>query len=296
MLKAWAIPHPLARLMSVAPSWPTPLPPVPAAPPQLRLVHSVPAADQPGPAEPTDAELFAGLRADGPDARQCRERLVERYTWLATSSARRYTARGENDEDLRQIACVGLLEAISRFDHTRGIDFEFFARPTILGHLRRHFRDGRRWVRIPRRLQELAAEVKDAREVLAERNRSTPTLRELAEYVQAPEAEVAEALAAEQFFAPASLDAPVGLDPDAGATLGDLHGSPDARLDLIVGWTALRPLIDALPDREREIVIATFWHDETQASVGQRLGISQMQVSRVLARTLRDLRAALDAD
>jgi RNA polymerase sigma-B factor len=288
---------PLACLMSVAPSWPNPLPALPAVPtPQLRLVHSVPAADEPGPAEPTDAELFARLRADGPDAHRCRERLVERYTWLATSSARRYSARGENDEDLRQIACVGLLEAITRFDHTRGIDFEFFARPTILGHLRRHFRDGRRWVRIPRRLQELATEVKDAREVLAERNRRTPTLRELAEHVGAAEAEVAEALTAEQFFAPASLDAPVGLDADAGATRGDLLGAPDARLDLIVGWTALRPLIDALPDREREIVIATFWRDETQASVGQRLGISQMQVSRVLARTLRDLRAALDAD
>ena len=255
------------------------------------------APDESGPsAGPTDPELFAGLLAGDPEAQRCRERLVERYTWLANSSARRYTARGESDEDLRQIACVGLLEAISRFDPTRGVEFEFFARPTILGHLRRHFRDSRRWVRVPRRLQELATEVKDAREVLAERNRRTPTLPELAEHVGAPEAEVAEALAAEQFFAPASLDAPVGADADAGASRGDFLGAPDARLDLIVGWTALRPLIDALPDREREILIGTFWHDETQASVGQRLGISQMQVSRVLARTLRDLRAVLDGD
>ena len=280
--------------MSVAPSWPSQPPTaVPARRPQLHLVHS--AAPERGPrADPTDAELFSGLRRGGDEAAACRERLVQRYTWLATACARRYSGRGENDEDLRQIACVGLLEAMSRFDPARGIDFEFFARPTILGHLRRHFRDGRRWVRVPRRMQELALEVKNAREELAERNRRTPTLREVAEHLDAEEAEVAEAMTAEQFFAPASLDAPVS--PDRAAARADLLGVPDPRLDLVVGWTALRPLIDALPEREREIVISVFWRDETQAVVGQRLGISQMQVSRVLARTLRDLRAALDAD
>lgn len=282
--------------MSVAPSWPLfPAPSTTPVPPQLRLVHSVsagPAAELP--VEPSDAELFEGLRAGGPRAETCRERLVERYSWLAITCARRYSARGENDEDLRQIACVGLLEGLNRFDHTREIDFEFFARPTILGHLRRHFRDGRRWVRVPRRLQELAAEVKTAREEFAERERRMPTLGELAEHVGAREAEVAEAMAAEQFFAPASLDAPVS--PDGEATRADLLGTADTRLDLVVGWTALRPLIDALPEREREIVVSVFWRDETQAVIGRRLGISQMQVSRVLARTLRNLRAALDGD
>jgi RNA polymerase sigma-B factor len=235
------------------------------------------------------------MSASEPRAAACREQLVERYGRLAKSCARRYVARGENEEDLRQVAYVGLLEAMRRFDATRGVSFEFFARPTILGHLRRHFRDSRRWVRIPRRLQELAAEVKEAREVLAAQNCHTPTLAELAAYLEADEAEVAEALAADQFFAPASLDAPVSSDDADGACRGELLGGPDPQLDLVVGWAALSPLLDRLPAREREILISVFWHDETQAVVGARVGISQMQVSRILTRTLRDLRAQLDA-
>ncbi len=263
--------------------------------PHLHLVPGPELPSRDGSAR-TEAELFAALRADEPWAGDARAELVQRYAWLSTACARRYVGRGENEDDLRQIACVGLLEALSRFDATRGIDFEFFARPTILGHLRRHFRDARRWVRIPRRLQELATEVKAAREVLAERNSRTPTLAELAEHIGAEQSEVSEAIMADQFFAPASLDAPVSAGEDQGATRGDLIGGIDSRLDLVVGWTALQPLIEALPEREREIVLSIFWRDETQAVVGQRLGISQMQVSRVLARTLRDMRAALDAD
>lgn len=264
----------------------------------LRLVHSqapVAPAVPSTRADRSDAELFAGLAAESPRAEECRAQLIERYSWLATSCARRYGGRGETEEDLRQIAFVGLLEAIGRFDATRGIDFEYFARPTVLGHLRRHFRDGRRWVRIPRRLQELAADVKDAREDLSEQNWRTPTLGELAEYLGTAETEVAEALCAEQFFAPASLDVPVGTGGDPGAVLGDLVGEVDGRLDLVVDWTALRPLLADLPDREREIVVSIFWRDETQAVVGARLGISQMQVSRLLARTLARLRAQLEA-
>jgi RNA polymerase sigma-B factor len=262
------------------------------------LVHSTPAVAEPRPAEPTeptDTELFVGLTSGEPRAVACREQLARRYSWLATSCARRYSGRGENDDDLQQIACVGLLEAMSRFDPSRGVAFEFFARPTILGHLRRHFRDGRRWVRVPRRLQELGAEVKEARDDLAVRYCRTPTLAELAEHLGVQESEIAEALAADQFFAPTSLDAPLsGHEPD-GLTRADLVGGPDSRLDLVDGWTALRPLLDDLPPREREILVAVFWKEETQAVVGARLGISQMQVSRVLSRILRELRGQLDA-
>ncbi len=270
--------------------------PVPKAPaPRLRLVPTATPVARRDPSSRTEAELFAGLKADQPWAQECRALLVERYSWLATSCARRYVNRGENEEDLRQIACVGLMEALSRFDPDRGIDFEYFARPTILGHLRRHFRDCRRWVRIPRRLQELGAEVKEARETLAEQTWRTPTLQELAEHVGAEATEVAEALAAEQFFAPTSLDTPVSSEDGASSTLGDLIGVADTRLDLVVDWTALRPLLDDLPERERDIVGSIFWRDETQAAVGERLGISQMQVSRILGRTLRQLRARLEA-
>ncbi|HUR74824.1 MAG TPA: SigB/SigF/SigG family RNA polymerase sigma factor [Sporichthya sp.] len=268
---------------------------VPALPPAVEKPPVAAPPDLPDVAGPSDADLFAGLAADGAHAAACREQLVQRYGRLATSCARRYVARGENEEDLRQVAYVGLLEAMRRFDATRGVSFEFFARPTILGHLRRHFRDSRRWVRIPRRLQELAAEAKEAREVLSAQHYRAPTLTELAEHLGADECEVAEALAADQFFAPASLDAPVSSDDAEGACRGDLLGAPDPRLDLVVGWTALSPLIDRLPPREREILISVFWHDETQAVVGARVGISQMQVSRLLTRTLRELREQLEA-
>lgn len=272
-------------------------PVAPTHSPHLRLLPT-PTPDSRAPdkrSEPSDADLFAGL-ADGElRAAACREQLVQRYGGLATSCARRYLARGENEEDLRQVAYVGLLEALQRFDATRGINFEFFARPTILGHLRRHFRDSRRWVRVPRRLQELAAEVKVAREILAAENSHTPTLRELAEHLDTSESEIAEALAADQFFAPASLDAPASSDDADGACRGDLLGAPDPRLDLVEGWTALRPLLEKLPDREREIVISVFWHDQKQADIGARVGISQMQVSRLLSRTLAELREQLDA-
>lgn len=276
------------RLRAPAPTAGTPAP-------HLRLVHSESPEFAPESSARSDVDLFAGLSAEQPWAAECRERLVERYSWLALSCARRYTGRGENEDDLKQIACVGLIEAMNRFDATRGIEFEFFARPTVLGHIRRHFRDSRRWVRIPRRLQELGAEIKEARETLAEQNWHTPTLQELAQHVGARPSEVAEALGAEHLFAPTSLDTPVASDDGSRTTLGDLIGVSDVRLDLVVDWTALRPMLAGLPDREREIVVSIFWHDETQAVVGRRLGISQMQVSRILARTLRQLRAQLEA-
>jgi RNA polymerase sigma-B factor len=239
----------------------------------------------------SDRDLFAGLAAGGGGAGRCRDELVIRYAPQAAAWARQYVGRGESAEDLRQIAYVGLLEALRRFDPDRGVEFVYFAKPTVLGLLRRHFRDSRRWVRIPRRLQELAQDIRVAQEELAARNSALPSDSDLAGHLHVTETDIGEARLGDQLFAPASLDAPAGLDTD-GATLGDNIGADDDRIETMIGWRTVLPLVEQLPPRERDIVISTYWYEEPQASIGARWGVSQMQISRVLTRTLKELRAA----
>lgn len=247
-------------------------------------------------ARSSDQEIFVRMHADQTMAPRCRELLVERYRSLATGCARRYSSRGETDDDLRQVAFVGLLASIHRFDPARSNDFAAFARPTVLGELRRHFRDGRRWVRVPRRLQELAGEARQVTEETAQRLNRMPSRSDLATVLGADERELAAALEADQFFAPASLDAPVGTDESETATRGELVGSLDGDLERVTDLTALRPMIDDLPDRERTIVMMTFYGNHTQVEIGDHLGISQMHVSRLLSRTLEQLRDRLEQD
>ena len=238
-----------------------------------------------------ERDLFTGLAAGGPYAEHCRDELFLRYGPQAAAWSRLYVGRGETADDLRQIAYVGLLEALRRFDPDRGVEFVCFAKPTVLGLLRRHFRDSRRWVRVPRRMQELAHAARVAQEVMGARDSQLPSDHDLAAYLQVSEADLGEARLGDQFFAPTSLDAPAGLDPN-GATLGDGIGADDSRIETMIGCRAMLPLVDKLPERERDIVISTYWRDEPQASIGARWGVSQMQVSRLLTRTLKKLRAA----
>ena len=237
-----------------------------------------------------ERELFRGLAAGGADADHCRDELVVRYAPMASALARRYRGRGETDDDLRQIAFLGLLEALRRFDPERGVAFICFAQPTVLGLLRRHFRDGRRWIRLPRRLQQLAKDVREAQEILAARDHHAPSVHALALHLGVTDREVGEAMLGEQLFAPRSLDTPTVVDGHE-STPADRLGSADDRIETMLGCTAFLPLVDKLPARERDIVISTFWHDEPQASIGARWGVSQMQISRLLTRTLSELRA-----
>lgn len=247
--------------------------------------------------ELTDHELFDQLAAGGLDEdgrERIYELLVERYRWLVRWAVNRYANRGEQLEELEQIGYLGLVEAIQRFDVHRGFDFVTFARPTVLGEIRRHFRDGRRWVRLPRRIQELKLDIRDATEELTQRTGRQPTAADLAEHLQTSEALVTEALGADDAFTPLSLDAPVG-DEDDGATQLDTLGEDDAQLEEVVDSESLWPLLEKLPDREQEMVLLRFYGNKTQSDIADRLGISQMHVSRLLSRTLESLRRDLVA-
>jgi RNA polymerase sigma-B factor len=243
--------------------------------------------------KPTDHDLFVALRgADKAAADEACAALVRRYDWLARTSARRYSGRGESDDELRQVAYLGLLLAIRRFDPDRGADFPAFARPTILGELRRHFRDRRRWIKIPRRLQELRLQAAAVTEALTHELGRQPTRQELADRLGVDVEEAVEACGADTFTL-TSLDAPVVPgDPDSG-NVGDLIAEEDHRFDDIVSWVALQPLLAELPARELKLVQLRFYGDRTQAQIASEIGVSQMHVSRLLTATLGGLREKL---
>lgn len=213
------------------------------------------------------------------------EEVVQRHRHLVHRAAARYSGRGEDFDVLEQVAYVGLMEAIDRFDPDRGT-FAAFAQVTVLGLVRRHFRDRRRWIRLPRRLQNLQAEVRRAQDELAQTTGHQPDSRDLATRLNADEHDVTEADAAT--FRPLSLDAPAS--EEAGDTLGDLLGRNDERLDRVVDLEALRTALADLPLRDRKILLLSFYGGCSQTEIGARLGISQMQVCRILAKTCTRLR------
>jgi len=237
----------------------------------------------------TDTELFEQLRCAGDDAaerdRICTE-LVQRYGFLVRWAVRRYAHGSEHAEELAQVGYLGLVEAIDRFDPSRGVEFSSYARPTVLGEIRRHFRDGRRWVRLPRRMQELKLRIKDAGDRLYQENGHPASAAELTAALGVPQADIEEALGTDDAFAPLSLDAPVDID-DETTTHMELLGGADPSIDGIVDSEAVWPLLDELPTRERELVLLRFFGNKTQTEIAKRLGISQMHVSRLLTRTLR---------
>ena len=247
-------------------------------------------ARSPG-AEAPDDELFRALReADGGQQERVTEILVQRHVGLVRWVAARYAGRGVDPEDLRQVGFVGLMKAINRFDPDRGIEFVAFARPTVQGEIQRHFRDKRRWIQLPRRLQETKALLRGATETLTHQLGRAPTVAELAGHLDVEEDLVLEAMTAEDTFTLTSLDAAFVSDDPAGAGPLDHLGIEDPSFALLVDLQALRPLLAALPPRERTILELRFFRDLTQTQIGEELGISQMHVSRLLAKTLRQLR------
>jgi len=207
--------------------------------------------------------------------------------WLAG----RYANPGVESGELVQVGYVGLMLAIRRFDPNRGSEFLAFARPTIQGEMRRYFRDKRRWIRLPRKLQEIKAEIRPASDQLTHELGRSPTVPELAAYLERDEASIIEALAADDVFAPMSLDAPIRREDRDNLSLADVLGGPDGRLDAVDERTSVAPLVAALPDRERLILQLRYYEDLTQAEIGRLVGVSQMQISRILAATLAELRS-----
>ncbi len=222
-----------------------------------------------------------------------RDSIVERCLPLADHIARRFDGRGEPRDDLVQVARVGLVNAVIRFDVTAGSDFVSFAVPTIMGEVRRHFRDNSWSVKVPRRLKELHLRLGAATADLSQRLGRAPTPTELAAELEMDRDEVVEGLVAGSSYNTLSIDSGGGGDEEAPAiadTLGDL----DSSLDRIENREALRPLLEQLPERERTVLVLRFFESMTQTQIAERVGISQMHVSRLLAKSLARLRDQME--
>jgi RNA polymerase sigma-B factor len=232
-------------------------------------------------------QLFAEYHRS--DDRGLRDQLIEMNIGLAEAVARRFGGRGERHDDLLQVALVGLLKAVERFDPERGLAFSSFATPTIEGELKRHFRDKRWAVRVPRRLQEQMLEVNQSVAVLAQRAGRSPTVDEIAVDTHLSTEDVLEALEAGR----AIVAAPIDSDDreDGRGSVIDRRGEVDRGIEQVEQRLIVKKLLDSLPDRERAIVMMRFFDGLTQSEIAERFGVSQMQVSRILARTLDRLRA-----
>jgi RNA polymerase sigma-B factor len=230
-------------------------------------------------------ELFARL----PDP-AARDELAALYQPLAEYLARRFYGRGEPLEDLIQVASIGLIKAIDRFDPERGVKFSTYATATVVGELKRHFRDKGWALRVPRRLQEAGMSVGRAVTDLSQELGRAPTVNEIARRTGLSEEEVLEAMETAQAYTASSLDAPTD---EEGATEGERLGEEEDAFELLEGWTSVAPAIRELPKRERTILYLRFFRGLTQTQIAEELGISQMHVSRLLSRTLEELRRSV---
>ncbi|HVL84376.1 MAG TPA: SigB/SigF/SigG family RNA polymerase sigma factor [Pseudonocardia sp.] len=235
-------------------------------------------------------EELAALPPDHPDREELRAKLVTGFLPVARHIARRFAGRGEPVDDLEQAGTVGLIGAIDRFQPCRGVDFLSFAVPTITGEIRRHFRDRTWGVRVPRRLKDMQSSMNAVIGPLSQELGRAPRPSELAARMGVPVQEVVEGIEAHHLYRSSSLDE---LVASADTTLGDTLGSDDAELARIENHQALAPILDTLPERERTILLLRFFGNMTQTQIADRIGISQMHVSRLLGRTLAELRERL---
>jgi RNA polymerase sigma-B factor len=254
---------------------------------------TAPAAASRGPKRQDRAKDEARLRRYGAEhAPEDREWLIERYLPLARHVAARYRGGSEPIEDLEQVASLALVKAIDRFDASRGTSFSSYAVPTISGELRRHFRDYTWALRVPRDLQELAVKVGKAEGRLQLELGRAPTAGELADHLDVTVEELLEARDAAGANHMSSLDAPVSSDEDDGASLADMLGSDDEGLEHVERTLTVGSALESLDERGREILRLRFQEELTQAAIGERVGLSQMHVSRLIRQALEQLRAA----
>ena len=223
-----------------------------------------------------------------------RERIVQRCLPLADHIARRFDGRGESREDLVQVARVGLVNAVNRFNVDAGSDFVSFAVPTIMGEVRRHFRDNSWSVKVPRRLKELHLRLGTATSELSQRLGRAPTASELAQELGIDREEVVEGLVAGSSYNTLSIDSGGGGGDEDAPAIVDSLGDLDTALERIENREMLRPLLAALPERERTVLLLRFFESQTQTQIAQRVGVSQMHVSRLLAKSLARLRDQLE--
>jgi RNA polymerase sigma-B factor len=235
---------------------------------------------------------MASLPAHHPSRATVRDQVIESWLPLAQHLANRFAGRGEPIEDLFQTATVGLIKAVDKFDPDRGVEFAAYAIPTIIGEIKRHFRD-RTWdIRVPRRLQELRLSLSEATSTLLQTLGRSPTVSDLAEHLGISDEEVLEGLEGARAYNAVSLSTPT-TDGDRSTELGDLLGAEDAEFELAELRVALGPALAALDKREQRILTLRFYGNMTQSQIAEQIGVSQMHVSRLLARALAKLRGQL---
>jgi RNA polymerase sigma-B factor len=242
------------------------------------------------------AELFARLHDDTVDESEreaAREGLVHLHLPLVEHCARRFRNRGEPLEDLVQVGTIGLLKSVDRFDTDRGVEFSTYATPTIIGEIKRYFRDKGWAIRVPRRLQELRMQIGTVGAELTQSLGRSPTPRELAEAMGCSVEEVLEGLESSNAYSTLSLDAGEGNDEGPGSML-DSIGVDDENLEHVEVRESLKPLLDRLDPREKKILLLRFFKNMTQSQIAEEIGVSQMHVSRLLSRTLEQLRTSLE--
>jgi RNA polymerase sigma-B factor len=241
-------------------------------------------------------ELFdqlGTLEVGAPGRQRVRDQLVEMHLPLVEYLARRFAGRGEPLDDLVQVGTIGLIKAVDRFDTERGVEFSTYATPTVVGEIKRHFRDKGWTVRVPRRLQELRAALSSATSDLTQSMGRSPTVAELAAHLKIGEEDVLEGLESANAYTAVSIEA---SDGEGGLSVADTLGSDDLSLEGVEYRESIKPLLDSLPARERRILMLRFFGNLTQSQIAAELGISQMHVSRLLARTLAQLREQLVQD
>jgi len=248
------------------------------------------------------AELFAQLRDEAAPAptraatrELAREALVHLHLPLVEHCARRFRNRGEPFEDLVQVGTIGLLKSIDRFDLERGVEFSTYATPTIIGEIKRYFRDKGWAIRVPRRLQELRMQIGAASAELTQSLGRSPTPRELAEQIGCSVEDILEGIESSNAYSTLSLDAS-DSDEDGGATMLDAIGIDDENLEHVEIRESIKPLLDRLGAREKRILLLRFFKNMTQSQIADEIGVSQMHVSRLLSRTLEQLRTSLEVD
>jgi RNA polymerase sigma-B factor len=243
------------------------------------------------------AELVAAMAAlpvGDPARTRLRQRAIEAWLPLARHLAQRYANRGEHIDDLFQTATVGLLKAIDRFDPEVGVEFAGYAIPTIVGEIKRHFRD-RTWsIRVPRRLQEMRLAITAANDQLTQTLGHSPTVTEIAAHLKVTEEEVLEGLEGGRAYTATSLSTPAG--PDGSLELGETLGREDHEYELAEARIALGPAMACLDQREQRIITLRFYGNLTQTEIARQIGVSQMHVSRLIAQALAKLRRQLATD
>ncbi|AQS71702.1 RNA polymerase sigma factor SigF [Streptomyces pactum] len=249
-------------------------------------------------ADRSDARaMFLQLRAmqgGSPEYAELRNRLVRMYLPLVEHLARRFRNRDEPLDDLAQVATIGLIKSVDRFDPERGVEFSTYATPTVVGEIKRHFRDKGWAVRVPRRLQELRLALTTATAELSQEQGRPPTVHELATKLSISEEEVLEGLESANAYSTLSLDVPD--TDDESPAVADTLGVEEEALEGVEYRESLKPLLESLPPREKRILLLRFFGNMTQSQIAQEIGISQMHVSRLLARTLAQLRERLLAE